>query len=327
MAGHRVRGALLALACLATAVPPAAGAEAPYDPSALSIGNRVFFDDNDNGRLDAPERGVAGWSVRLLGADSAPIATQVTNATGHYRFDGLSAGVYSVEVLVPTGYRSSTDLPTSADPGVGVDSDDNGIGALGGAVRSGALALGTVAAPVGELDLAEGAQPGPDDRTDLSVDFGIVRMAVLPIFFVVPPVVAPPVPTAELSLSASAPQSAVPGQIVDYSLTLRNTSSVAARNVAISLQAPLGVSVVQTVRVSNARRVRQHLILGTLPARSSRRLRLRLRFITVRPGMRMTIDASVTARNATTDTAAATVRVLRRPTTPTRPPSTPLGEL
>lgn len=314
---HRFR---LLAACGALACLP--GGAAADETVVSSLGNRVFLDDNANGRLDLGERGAAGWAVRLIAADGlSTVATTATSGSGHYRFDALAAGTYLVEVSLPSGYRSSPDLASTPEPADGTDSDDNGLGDGTGSVRSGPVILGTQPAPTGEADVADDGQGAADERADMTVDFAITRVAVIPIFIIVPPVTPPPAPQspqASVSVSASAPARATPGQIVEYRITVRNTARVAARDVVLVARPPAGTSTVETVHVEQAR-TRQTLRIGTLPARSARRLRVRVRFIRARVGTRLTLDAAVSSSNAKPVAAAASVRVVRG--------ATPGGEL
>ncbi len=69
---------------------------------ALSLGNLVWTDGNDNGVVDAGESGIAGVTVRLLAANGVTVLqTTTTDASGHYLFGGLPPGTYYVEVVPP----------------------------------------------------------------------------------------------------------------------------------------------------------------------------------------------------------------------------------
>jgi hypothetical protein len=69
------------------------------------IGNRVWLDENENGRQDAWEAGVGGVCVRLLDAAShAVLAETTTDSNGYYSFDAPDAGVI-IQVLKADGYE------------------------------------------------------------------------------------------------------------------------------------------------------------------------------------------------------------------------------
>lgn len=73
----------------------------------LSVGDRVWFDQDRDGVQDAGEPGVPGATVTLLDADGDPVGTpQVTGADGGYLFDRLDPGVYRVQVDLPAALTS-----------------------------------------------------------------------------------------------------------------------------------------------------------------------------------------------------------------------------
>ena len=160
-----------------------------------SLGNRVFVDVNNDGRLNPGEAGMDGATVRLLDAAGNPIltpggvaVTTVTANGGYYRFDGLPAGDYRVQVdgTGPLlGYRSSTGasgvagtagpFEVAPSPNTAIDGDDNGT-QLGANARSGAVTLGPGnSAPTGETDLSPTDRSTPDAQSNLTVDFGFFR--------------------------------------------------------------------------------------------------------------------------------------------------------
>lgn len=74
------------------------------------LGDFVWEDLNRDGIQDAGEMGIEGVTVNLYLADDecvmdpVPMATTSTDADGYYLFDGLRAGNYYVEFLLPSGY-------------------------------------------------------------------------------------------------------------------------------------------------------------------------------------------------------------------------------
>ncbi len=107
--------------------------------------------------LDGLESGINGVTVRLLDSGGTVYGTTVTAGGGYYRFDGLLAGDYVVEVAASNfaiggpldGLASSTGLGQQANPNTDIDSDDNGIDSpapsLSG-IRSGTVTLGPATA-------------------------------------------------------------------------------------------------------------------------------------------------------------------------------------
>jgi uncharacterized repeat protein (TIGR01451 family) len=87
-----------------------------------AIGDRVWMDTDADGVQDDDEFGIAGVTVRLKNSVGAVVATMTTSdgtmdvdgdgvvdPVGYYRFGGLAAGTYSVEVVSPAGYTIGYD--------------------------------------------------------------------------------------------------------------------------------------------------------------------------------------------------------------------------
>lgn len=166
--------------------------------SNYSLGNRVWYDTNNNGLIDfGTEQGISNVRVQLFDSTGTEILVGpdgilgnvddglggvLTNATGYYRFDNLPAGDYIVRIPndnfavggttdALVGYWSSgttinaSGIPsdsTSNDPDADVDdSDENGITTLSG------NSINYVQSAVVTLG-PDGAEP--PDETDL---FGV----------------------------------------------------------------------------------------------------------------------------------------------------------
>jgi hypothetical protein len=164
----------------------------------MSLGNQVWFDTNDNGKIDAGEKGVDGVVVQLYfdngdgvlnTATDTLTKTTVTASGGYYTFTQLISGTYFAVIptmnFIGTGalvrYQSSD--PTASNPNNDVDNDDNGItiGALGlpnGYVASG----GIVMRPGTEPTTANGevaANGGDSDvNTNWTNDFGFYTLSL-----------------------------------------------------------------------------------------------------------------------------------------------------
>ncbi len=154
-----------------------------------SLGNLVWIDADNDGRIGAAEAGVPGVTVELFAAGgTTPIATTTTDPDGYYVFTGLPPGDYEVAITPPAGYRSSTGVSGSTtgpfegvgtpDPDNDDDTDDNGTTVANGTVRSGPVTLGAANEPLGEP--ADGlTDPTSDDHANKTVDFGLFQPASL----------------------------------------------------------------------------------------------------------------------------------------------------
>lgn len=95
------------------------------DSPAITIGDKVWYDANRNGRQDNGESGVANTTVELFAdanndniADSAtPVQTTTTNTSGIYAFNNVVAGSYFLKFTVPSGYSGFTTQDANGVPG------------------------------------------------------------------------------------------------------------------------------------------------------------------------------------------------------------------
>jgi len=72
-----------------------------------------FYDANANGVWDAGEPPVAGFKIELYDQSSNLLATAFTAADGSYCFDGLDAGTYTVQEVLPPSSGWMPTKPTS----------------------------------------------------------------------------------------------------------------------------------------------------------------------------------------------------------------------
>ncbi|MCK6582741.1 MAG: sortase, partial [Anaerolineales bacterium] len=189
-----------------------------------SLGNRVWFDTNNNGVIDfGTEVGISGVRVELyqdngdgvFGVGDTFVTFDTTDANGYYRFDNLPAGDYVV-VLADDNFRdvgvgdtvpgnplegywsSGTTINASGVPSdstandadtTPTDSDENGITTLAGNainyVAAAAVTLGPgLSEPLNETDLEASGQGAVDGRANMTVDFGFYQVAVGDLVFV-----------------------------------------------------------------------------------------------------------------------------------------------
>lgn len=258
------------------------------DAATVSLGNLVFDDINDNGKRDSSETGVSGVTVDLYvdadgdgTPDGAAIKTTTTNSTGYYLFTDLIAGKYVVAITTPTGFRSSTDIATTANPNGNVDSDDNGRTASTGTVYSGSITLSVGGEPKGE-----GATPGradatPDANSNVTVDFGITQGRT------------------RLTITKKANVTAQKvGGLVVYTIAVTNRGSAPARNVQICDTVPVGMSFVSASAGSRKLSGRRCWTISSLSGGATAHVRITLR-VTFNASPTITNIALVTAGNAT----------------------------
>ena len=83
----------------------------------FAVGDLVFRDVNRSGVHDPDEPAAARISVQLLDSDGDVVDSTVTSATGHYSFDNLPAGTYSVRFAgIPEGSRLAPDWQPETTP-------------------------------------------------------------------------------------------------------------------------------------------------------------------------------------------------------------------
>ncbi len=161
--------------------------------NAYDLGNRVWFDTNNNGVMDTNEQPVEGVTVTLQTPGGE--LTDVTDADGYYSFEGLEPGVYTPVIAAanfapgvgstPGGaleeYWSSTGASTDATAtgsgkDHGVDPSDRSAYLVDG-VAGVPVTLGQGLQPVGE-DSTSPALANGDARGNQTADFGFYTQSI-----------------------------------------------------------------------------------------------------------------------------------------------------
>ncbi|MGB4901107.1 MAG: SdrD B-like domain-containing protein, partial [Saprospiraceae bacterium] len=100
----------------------------------FTLGDFVWYDQNNNGIQDGGEPGLGSVTVRLYDdqdnnniPDGLAIQTTSTSPSGAYSFTGICQGRYIVSIVTPSGYIQSITTATSADPNNATANDNNGI--------------------------------------------------------------------------------------------------------------------------------------------------------------------------------------------------------
>lgn len=87
-----------------------------------ALGDKLWYDINNNGIQDSGETGIGGVIVKLFDGGNNLISATTTDSSGYYEFTGLIPGDYKVEFVKPTGYEFSP-ADQGADDALDSDSD------------------------------------------------------------------------------------------------------------------------------------------------------------------------------------------------------------
>ena len=161
----------------------------------LSVGNYLWIDENNDGRVDSGELPVPdGVVVELLSGAGSSLNKTAQTVNGYYRFTGLDIGEYQVRLAASNfsasgllqRYSHSTGANQEGDPNLDGDQNDNGLDATEPSVDgivSAKFSL-TQNEPLNEQPTVSG-NPGDDGAgtadldSNLTVDFGVSPSAKL----------------------------------------------------------------------------------------------------------------------------------------------------
>jgi Ca2+-binding RTX toxin-like protein len=127
-------------------------------PGASGSVSGVFWNDADRDRVvDPGEAALAGWTVfddvdRDGRLDSGE-ARAITDATGRYRLDGLSAGLHAIAAVPMAGWAPTFPAPAAVTPAVVIRGEMPG-GAESGTIETTPLDVATAAADFAVLGTA-----------------------------------------------------------------------------------------------------------------------------------------------------------------------------
>jgi RHS repeat-associated protein len=76
-----------------------------------TISGLKFNDQNRNGKRDAGEPGLQGWTIRLVNQTTWATITTTTDASGNYQFSNVDAGTYRVTEVQQAGWVQTTANP------------------------------------------------------------------------------------------------------------------------------------------------------------------------------------------------------------------------
>ena len=149
-----------------------------YSP--VSIGDRVWLDNDADGQQDSDEAGISGVTVSLVEDDGLTPATDIngsqvvaviTDANGNYLFSNLMPGNYVV--VVDPGKDSGYSLTRGgADPDTDASNTDSNCKIVGDTLQTPAVTLVAGTEPDTDVD-------GDDTSSNRTVDCGLYRSVKL----------------------------------------------------------------------------------------------------------------------------------------------------
>jgi hypothetical protein len=146
-----------------------------------SIGNSIWWDNDNDGIKDDEEIGIPGVSLILLDNQGNTIATTTTDLNGNYNFNTIPDGNYQIAVTSPLNSGVLDGATVSSNTNTTPDTDGNNDGSTTDPVNApntpsftsitNTITLGGSAEPTDEDD----EDPNPDqadNRSNLTIDFG-----------------------------------------------------------------------------------------------------------------------------------------------------------
>lgn len=167
---------------------PNSGRNLDYDFGfkGYSIGNLVWWDENNDGDVDAGEDPIEGVELVLIDAQGDVIASTTTDVNGKYHFHGLLPGTYQVAVLsgFNSGVLNGAQLSSVKNQTADLDNNNDGdtvdlvgLTSVSYNVISAPIVLGGQAEPTNESD-EDPITNQNDNMSNLTVDFGFFRLRI-----------------------------------------------------------------------------------------------------------------------------------------------------
>jgi uncharacterized repeat protein (TIGR01451 family) len=226
--------------------------DAICDAAPIEIGNRVWFDADNDGRQSPNETPLAGVTVQLRDSLGNVIATAVTDANGNYLFSngtgpGSGSSIYGIPGLdfLTTGYTVTIDLtqPAITGPGYVPAILDTGGGNGEDNRDSDGLTAGTIVLTTFNTGVA-----GANNHT---YDFGFV----LPTIPTATPIAPTPVPgtgggtgggtgTNPVVVITPNPPFSQPGGTVIWTITIVNPTNNPMPNVSFTKTEPDNIQII-----------------------------------------------------------------------------------
>lgn len=223
--------------------------------NAMSTGDLVFNDTNNNGIFDGAEVGIAGVDVELYndvnsnnafdeGTDTL-VGTETTDASGNYVFGSLLPGDY-IAVIRDSQFAAAGPLENFLSSTGNDPAPDPDAAATNGVDKGTALA--TVGVVSAAITLASGSEPtsdgDADTNSDLTLDFGFA-------------------PTVEVGVSKTADAATFnAGENVTYTIVVTNNGTNTASNVVVTDDLPDDFTIVSATATGGGTVVQTGLTAG-----------------------------------------------------------------
>jgi uncharacterized repeat protein (TIGR01451 family) len=158
-----------------------------FTPQLYDVGNKVWFDTNNDGIVGNNEQPVAGVAMELRNISGTVLATTQTDANGYYSFTNLPAGDYVIAVAgsnfatggVLAAYRNSDGATAASNTATDNDRDHGNGPATAAAYVANGVASSVITLGPGMPTNEDGtapATPNGDANANMTIDFGFYKL-------------------------------------------------------------------------------------------------------------------------------------------------------